>query len=1793
MTALSDAARRTLAPLRAKKDRFMLLTANGPHGKWVSLCDCDDLKPIVDVTHPLGWLEKAREPSGRRTFLNSVEGNPCCTAATPSWVQSMSMICHSIIIATCGRNELLSRALQSVVVQTVKPNRLIVVDDQPSVNLEALRRLGDRLGLTVEALANQRTKGASGAWNTALDHLARSEQNPDAHIVSILDDDDWWDDHYLQHVQAAFRAGAEVVAGAIMRHDEASPEGRLRVPPAALSADECLVQNNGIQGSNLTAHLSTLLMGGLFDEALSSCTDRDLCIRLADLAPVYRAVPEAVIHHDTRHGLPRLSDKCSPAKLNGLDAFHAKWHRRMTEDQIRASVGLAFERFGWSPSIYQPPIPDQSAPVDPAPVTESAPIPLVVGIIVDGSAPGRCGPLLDGLMRFSSHRLVQSMDVVLLENGDGFGFQTLVDHGRRIGLAVWPVDLKAQSGIAPALGLRDGDITRRKPIAVARTLLQRFVFQVSHTRNDAPAWILDDDFRLPDDCDELADAMTACRDSGIDVALGGNSGAAPVPASSLLRTQLVDFSHFLRCAARHTPDEAAPNAQEANRRWLHDRKDYHYDLTRNCTDRLETPFLPQFLGTTLRQTVGEAMRGAVRILAGEGISRPMLPAPAMHPRRAPDSCLRGGNTLVLDTTLLRDIPNMSPRVGDRPTRRSDMLWAANVKYRFGKIVKSVSLPMTHDRSMERPDEDDTQRLIDDILGYGFFRAYEETLKRRSRPSGSPLTGDDVVDVIADTQKYVVERLAAYRLSFWRSMGLARAMDTLVAEGPWWIEGAGTEELAAFNRFRDLLRMATDLSRLSRVEDGVNTGLRIGQFTTFLREIEHIHTKHDASKSPLLRSWVERGREEQVRAVLLRRLGSSAGTLLGMGAEGVVLRLGDRVVKIFDRWTAEQRHKSLPVLTALRDRPTAVALPEVLVLHDWPEAFAVEYRFEASQPYSGGQGPEVVAMLRDLRQSGWVHSNISPPNLRRTARGLQLIDIGRSLEPATAKGIELMTRRAFLSWRFAFREDLAAVMRTSLNDEFIPALTGWRALLEAIESPPSKERLDRHIYRRTELLKPRWVLDYGCGKPRDALRLAETCALTCFDVDPGLPERWRRDAPTVPLWTEALLHAAIAERRQFDLIICSLVLCSVDDAVMAGILANIRRLTREGGRVLVAVCDPTTLLVEHTVDQTRHGTSTLDALLPAQYCKSVGGSPLNRVEFHRSVEAYRRAFAKSGLSILAESAVDGFDADHLERVPEFLVFELQPLPELRARTSLLVKLCALEAATALHQVRHIVRQLGRPRAFDEVVLLVDPHEGPFPRAYWPGDLPRLRQAIDRLLAEGVVDRVIDGFTDGAEAAACAHRWTGQAAHRAHCANGQPATSLLAAFEACRGDYILHADADILIARPDPTFDHIADAIRVFEAFPDAVTLALPVNGDVDPTARRSGPDGHPFRTESMTGWLSKERLLALRPLTAGAQAGQLELPWHRILDLAIRQGRAASLRRGSMALWRAVLDNSRKDDTDNHLLLMDRVEANFAPAIQRGRPLIQGPLEDWLGPQRTEPMVVIICGRNVRPGAIDRCMASLRAQSHREWAAVVIDDASDDGSDEVLIRSSRWLRERVTLVRRRRRVGSLANTFLAIRYLTASQDAVVVLLDLDDALADPRALEIVAAHHREGADLTVGSMLRTDKAAEYPVNFNNPRGNRGGNVWQHLRTFRKSLFDRILPEDLLLDGRWIDLANDWAFMLPLVEMAQNPVWIRKTLYLHQPSTRRPPDEKAAREAAVAGIVAKLPYSGHPGPQLTPE
>ena len=94
-----------------------------------------------------------------------------------------------------------------------------------------------------------------------------------------------------------------------------------------------------------------LLEAGGFDEALTSTTDRDICIRLADLGTVkFGALNECLVHHFAEDDRPRLSTAGGDAKREGLTYFYRKYRGRMSRDQHAAFLERCMTLFNCDPT---------------------------------------------------------------------------------------------------------------------------------------------------------------------------------------------------------------------------------------------------------------------------------------------------------------------------------------------------------------------------------------------------------------------------------------------------------------------------------------------------------------------------------------------------------------------------------------------------------------------------------------------------------------------------------------------------------------------------------------------------------------------------------------------------------------------------------------------------------------------------------------------------------------------------------------------------------------------------------------------------------------------------------------------------------------------------------------------------------------------------------------------------------------------------------------------------------------------------------------------------------------------------------------------------------------------------------------------------------------------------------------------------------------------------------------------------------------------------------------------------
>lgn len=118
------------------------------------------------------------------------------------------------LTSTRDRGErLLCDAVPSVLRQNARPPELVVVDDGrvlSAMTRSALSVLAEDRGVPLTLLRNERRKGAAGAWNTGLAHLAATERQG---FVALLEDDDTWDDNHLEAHLAYAEGSIIVVSG--------------------------------------------------------------------------------------------------------------------------------------------------------------------------------------------------------------------------------------------------------------------------------------------------------------------------------------------------------------------------------------------------------------------------------------------------------------------------------------------------------------------------------------------------------------------------------------------------------------------------------------------------------------------------------------------------------------------------------------------------------------------------------------------------------------------------------------------------------------------------------------------------------------------------------------------------------------------------------------------------------------------------------------------------------------------------------------------------------------------------------------------------------------------------------------------------------------------------------------------------------------------------------------------------------------------------------------------------------------------------------------------------------------------------------------------------------------------------------------------------------------------------------------------------------------------------------------------------------------------------------------------
>ncbi|MBE7491694.1 MAG: glycosyltransferase family 2 protein [Planctomycetes bacterium] len=248
----------------------------------------------------------------------------------------------SALVATKDRRDFLLRALKSIALQTCPPASIVVVNDGEPWTGGYAQCLARAVGtIPLDLIANTCARGAAGAWNSGLDHIARKGASG---FVAILDDDDEWEPSHLEAcTKCALSTGANIVVSGLRL--VIGGEEVTRALPNSLRDRDFLVGNPGWQGSNTFVRLDLMAAVGGYREGLCSLNDRDLAIRLLRNDRSHIAYTDEWTAKWHCRSAGTLSSPRAPEKLSGL-----RWFWQIYGEQMNALERLQF--FGRAQDLF-------------------------------------------------------------------------------------------------------------------------------------------------------------------------------------------------------------------------------------------------------------------------------------------------------------------------------------------------------------------------------------------------------------------------------------------------------------------------------------------------------------------------------------------------------------------------------------------------------------------------------------------------------------------------------------------------------------------------------------------------------------------------------------------------------------------------------------------------------------------------------------------------------------------------------------------------------------------------------------------------------------------------------------------------------------------------------------------------------------------------------------------------------------------------------------------------------------------------------------------------------------------------------------------------------------------------------------------------------------------------------------------------------------------------------------------------------------------------------------------------
>jgi len=348
-------------------------------------------------------------------------------------------------------------------------------------------------------------------------------------------------------------------------------------------------------------------------------------------------------------------------------------------------------------------------------------------------------------------------------------------------------------------------------------------------------------------------------------------------------------------------------------------------------------------------------------------------------------------------------------------------------------------------------------------------------------------------------------------------------------------------------------------------------------------------------------------------------------------------------------------------------------------------------------------------------------------------------------------------------------------------------------------------------------------------------------------------------------------------------------------------------------------------------------------------------------------------------------------------------------------TLVVRSCTMDAHLIERQSYHILQQLCTYDSFKERILLIDYHPGPFLRQYANADPEKLSSVADKLVGNGIFDRVLVAPINQEEQILdCYQRWFDLDSAIPHNQEGAPLFQQLWAFEQVKTRYVLQMDSDVIIGRTngdDEVLSGMLKSLRKPRVFGIGFNIPQKPNSGFREYAGK-------FVPEIRLGLFDLQRVFSQAPFPNSIQEKRLQKNWHRSVEEFQDHNNWRCLRGGEESSWYLHPMNSMKGDLLFYDRVIDLCEQGVVPSEQAEKWDVIEDKALWRYPPRSEDLIFTLLLRNSEKHWMRAAIKSLVNQKDPRFGVVIFDDCSKQSKQTWILEELKEIGIPITLVRRR-------------------------------------------------------------------------------------------------------------------------------------------------------------------------------